>query len=75
MHADSLAQSPLPGPPTNILPVTCCQTEGRAELLQQLLGSMDASNPPFVEPPFMCDYGSNIHIGAGVSVCVSDTWG
>lgn len=48
---------------------TCClpcrKTEGRAELLQQLLGSMDAADPPFIEPPFMCDYGSNIHIGSG----------
>jgi maltose O-acetyltransferase len=39
--------------------------EGRTELLQELLGGMDASDPPFIEPPFACDYGSNIHMGAG----------
>lgn len=41
------------------------QPEGRTELLQQLLGSMDPADPPFIEPPFVCDYGSNLHIGSG----------
>eukprot|EP00879_Flechtneria_rotunda_P006517 GHRR01006849.1.p1 GENE.GHRR01006849.1~~GHRR01006849.1.p1 ORF type:complete len:195 (+),score=42.86 GHRR01006849.1:1510-2094(+) len=39
--------------------------DGRTELLAKLLGSIDESDPPFIEPPFYCDYGSNIHIGAG----------
>eukprot|EP00882_Tetradesmus_deserticola_P003761 GHRQ01003976.1.p1 GENE.GHRQ01003976.1~~GHRQ01003976.1.p1 ORF type:complete len:210 (+),score=72.72 GHRQ01003976.1:105-734(+) len=39
--------------------------EGRTELLQQLLGGMDESDPPFIEPPFYCDYGYNIHMGSG----------
>jgi acetyltransferase-like isoleucine patch superfamily enzyme len=39
--------------------------EGRVALLQQLLGSMDMSDPPFIEPPFVCDYGYNITLGAG----------
>lgn len=39
--------------------------EGRAELLQQLLGGMDPADPPFIEPPFYCDYGYNIYMGAG----------
>jgi acetyltransferase-like isoleucine patch superfamily enzyme len=38
--------------------------EGRTELLQQLLGGMDAADPPFIEPPFYCDYGYNIHMGS-----------
>lgn len=39
--------------------------EGRTELLQQLLGGVDAADPPFIEPPFYCDYGYNIHMGSG----------
>jgi acetyltransferase-like isoleucine patch superfamily enzyme len=39
--------------------------EGRTELLQQLLGSIDAADPPFIEPPFYCDYGYNIHMDSG----------
>ncbi|KAF8055928.1 maa [Scenedesmus sp. PABB004] len=39
--------------------------EGRTELLKQLLGGLDEADPPFIEPPFYCDYGYNIHIGAG----------
>lgn len=39
--------------------------KGRVALLQQLLGSMDMSDPPFIEPPFVCDYGYNITLGAG----------
>ncbi len=38
---------------------------GRAALLKELLGSMDDNDPPFIEPPFACDYGYNIHLGAG----------
>jgi len=45
--------------------VLLLQIEGRTELLQQLLGSLDPDDPPFIEPPFMCDYGSNIYIGSG----------
>jgi len=41
------------------------ETAGRAELLQQLLGGMDPNDPPFIEPPFMCDYGYNVHMGSG----------
>lgn len=41
------------------------QLEGRTELLQELLGGMDPNDPPFVEPPFMCDYGTNIFMGSG----------
>lgn len=41
------------------------QLEGRTELLQELLGGMDTSDPPFIEPPFVCDYGGNIYMGAG----------
>lgn len=29
----------------------------RARVLGQLLGAMDPDNPPFIEPPFRCDYG------------------
>jgi maltose O-acetyltransferase len=39
--------------------------EGRTELLQQLLGGIDPADPPFIEPPFYCDYGYNIHMGSG----------
>lgn len=35
------------------------------EVLKQLLGSIDDNDPPFIEPPFYCDYGYNIHMGAG----------
>lgn len=37
------------------------QQEERASLLQQLLGSV--GNGVFVEPPFRCDYGSQIYVG------------
>ena len=30
---------------------------GKREVLQQLLGSLDLAEPPFLEPPFFCDYG------------------
>eukprot|EP00878_Enallax_costatus_P018667 GHUV01019662.1.p1 GENE.GHUV01019662.1~~GHUV01019662.1.p1 ORF type:complete len:167 (-),score=12.99 GHUV01019662.1:417-917(-) len=35
------------------------------EVLKELLGSMDDNDPPFIEPPFYCDYGYNIHMGSG----------
>lgn len=35
----------------------------RLEMLKDLLGSIDASRRPFIEPPFNCDYGYNIHLG------------
>jgi maltose O-acetyltransferase len=35
---------------------------GRRRLLAELLGS--AGPEPWIEPPFHCDYGVNIHVGA-----------
>ena len=32
-------------------------TEGKAQLLQELLGATSVGKPPFFEPPFRCDYG------------------
>ena len=32
-------------------------TEGRQALLTQLLGRLDPAGPPFIEPPFNCEYG------------------
>jgi len=37
------------------------QTEERAALLKQLMGSIGENC--FIETPFKCDYGYNIHIG------------
>lgn len=37
------------------------QQEERESLLQQLLGSVGKG--VFVEPPFRCDYGSQIYVG------------
>lgn len=37
---------------------------GANETLQELLGSF--GKDVFIEPPFRCDYGSNIHVGDGV---------
>lgn len=34
----------------------------REALLQQILGS--STTPAYIEPPFRCDYGYNIHVGA-----------
>lgn len=42
---------------------TCPDDEGmarRPELLKELLGGCEN---PYVEPPFFCDYGYNIHLG------------
>lgn len=36
---------------------------GRAALLGDLLGSAGAG--AYIEPPFYCDYGRNIHVGSG----------
>ena len=36
----------------------------RNEILEQLLGT--CSKGVYIEPPFYCDYGSNIHLGEGV---------
>jgi maltose O-acetyltransferase len=36
----------------------------RAELLRELLGT--TGDGVWIEPPFQCDYGSNIHLGNGV---------
>jgi maltose O-acetyltransferase len=38
--------------------------EGRSRLLGELLGSLGAR--AYIRPPFFCDYGFNIHIGADV---------
>ncbi|KAI3433795.1 hypothetical protein D9Q98_003600 [Chlorella vulgaris] len=37
---------------------------GRAAVLQDLLGSYDKEAPPWIEPPFFCDFGYNIHLGS-----------
>lgn len=36
----------------------------RLEVLKKLLGTYSKGN--FIEPPFYCDYGSNIHLGENV---------
>jgi maltose O-acetyltransferase len=42
----------------------------RQQILSRLLGSCNADNDndssshPYIEPPFFCDYGFNIHVGA-----------
>lgn len=40
------------------------ELDKRRSLLSQLLGTV--SPDIFIEPPFFCDYGSNIHLGARV---------
>ena len=40
------------------------EQELRRELLQELFGSSGANL--WLEPPFYCDYGSNIHVGDNV---------
>lgn len=40
------------------------EMELRQSLLSQLLGK--TSRDVFIEPPFFCDYGANIHLGARV---------
>ena len=37
--------------------------EGRQALLKKLLGGFDPDSPPFIEPPFYCDYGERLSIG------------
>lgn len=37
----------------------------RQLLLTELLGAIDPADPPFIEPPFNCDYGVNIVLGKG----------
>lgn len=41
----------------------------RAALLASLLG--EVSEDVWIEPPFFCDYGANVHIGAGSFVNVN----
>lgn len=36
----------------------------RTVILRELLGKMNPERPPFIEPPFQCDYGINIELGA-----------
>lgn len=38
--------------------------DARREVLQQLLGS--GGDTAWIEPPFYCDYGSNVHLGERV---------
>ncbi len=41
--------------------------QGRTRVLGQLLGRMDPDNPPFIEPPFRCDYGQVLsHFGSSL---------
>jgi maltose O-acetyltransferase len=40
------------------------ETELRLRVLRDLLGTMGERT--WIEPPFYCDYGSNIHLGSGV---------
>ncbi|GAB4823801.1 hypothetical protein N2152v2_010847 [Parachlorella kessleri] len=40
-------------------------TDGRQTLLRELLGRLDPESPPFIEPPFNCEYGYNIQLGKG----------
>lgn len=43
--------------------------DGRADLLNALLGQ--AAPGVWIEPPFFCDYGENIHLGRGVFINTS----
>eukprot|EP00301_Raphidiophrys_heterophryoidea_P027282 c9585_g1_i1.p1 GENE.c9585_g1_i1~~c9585_g1_i1.p1 ORF type:complete len:266 (-),score=62.37 c9585_g1_i1:129-926(-) len=36
---------------------------GRMEIVRELLGSYDRDLPPYLEPPFYCDFGYNIRLG------------
>lgn len=36
---------------------------GRKALLGELLGGFDQEEPPFIEPPFYCDYGEAAAVG------------
>jgi len=40
----------------------------RLLILKQLLGGFDAADPPFIEPPFAVDYGSNIYLGKDIYI-------
>jgi len=44
------------------------QQAERLDLLCDLLGTVDRNEPTFIEPPFKCDYGYNIHMGKDVYV-------
>ena len=45
---------------------TADAADRRRELLDDLLGSH--AKPCSINPPFRCDYGSNIHVGDGLEV-------
>ncbi|KAK9808951.1 hypothetical protein WJX72_006932 [[Myrmecia] bisecta] len=52
------------------------EPEKRLQLLRELGIKFDKSSPPFIEPPFNCDYGYNITMGAQVymnfNCCILD---
>lgn len=37
------------------------ETEKRTQILQEMFKSIDLHNPPYIEPPFTCDYVSALH--------------
>lgn len=48
-----LATATWPGPSTAVL-------QGREQVLRQLLGGANWRCPPWIEPPFSCNYGFNL---------------
>lgn len=42
----------------------------RLDVLRRLLGGFDEAHPPFIEPPFRCDYVSLLFVGVRVLVLV-----
>lgn len=48
----------------------------RLAITARLFGSFDAAAPPYVEAPFHCDYGFNLHVGsnfyANFGACILD---
>lgn len=45
------------------LPTTELEVQ-RTGILAELFGKINPEKPPFIEPPFQCDYGYNIEVGA-----------
>ncbi|KAI9358253.1 maltose O-acetyltransferase [Zopfochytrium polystomum] len=50
----------------SIAPDTPSTLADRTQVLARLLGEHAAEAPPYIEPPFYCDYGRNIRLGKGV---------